>query len=60
LLALAGMWLLLGGLLAALLAASYPAFVFNTGRLLSEPLAEVTAVYVIEEPPHGERRFRVS
>jgi Dolichyl-phosphate-mannose-protein mannosyltransferase len=31
-----------GGLLAALLAATYPAFVFNTGRLLSEPLAEVT------------------
>jgi 4-amino-4-deoxy-L-arabinose transferase-like glycosyltransferase len=30
------------GLLAALLAAGYPAFVFNTGRLLSEPLAEVT------------------
>ena len=30
------------GLLAALLAATYPAFVFNTGRLLSEPLAEVT------------------
>ena len=30
-----------GGLLAALLAATYPAFVFNTGRLLSEPLAEV-------------------
>jgi 4-amino-4-deoxy-L-arabinose transferase-like glycosyltransferase len=31
-----------GGLVAALLAATYPAFVFNTGRLLSEPLAEVT------------------
>jgi 4-amino-4-deoxy-L-arabinose transferase-like glycosyltransferase len=31
-----------GGLIAALLAATYPAFVFNTGRLLSEPLAEVT------------------
>jgi 4-amino-4-deoxy-L-arabinose transferase-like glycosyltransferase len=30
------------GLVAALLAATYPAFVFNTGRLLSEPLAEVT------------------
>jgi hypothetical protein len=30
------------GLLAAALAAGYPAFVFNTGRLLSEPLAEVT------------------
>ena len=30
-----------GGLVAALLAATYPAFVFNTGRLLSEPLAEV-------------------
>ena len=30
------------GLLAALLAATYPAFVFNTGRLLSEPIAEVT------------------
>ncbi len=30
------------GLIAALLAATYPAFVFNTGRLLSEPLAEVT------------------
>jgi hypothetical protein len=29
------------GLLAALLAAAYPAFVFNTGRLLSEPLAQV-------------------
>ncbi len=29
------------GLVAALLAATYPAFVFNTGRLLSEPLAEV-------------------
>ena len=31
-----------GGLVAALLAATYPAFVFNTGRLLSEPIAEVT------------------
>jgi len=31
-----------GGLVAAGLAATYPAFVFNTGRLLSEPLAEVT------------------
>jgi len=31
-----------GGLIAGLLAATYPAFVFNTGRLLSEPLAEVT------------------
>src|SRR5918992_2285220 len=31
-----------GGLTAALLAATYPACVFNTGRLLSEPLAEVT------------------
>jgi 4-amino-4-deoxy-L-arabinose transferase-like glycosyltransferase len=30
------------GLIAAGLAATYPAFVFNTGRLLSEPLAEVT------------------
>jgi 4-amino-4-deoxy-L-arabinose transferase-like glycosyltransferase len=30
------------GVVAALLAATYPAFVFNTGRLLSEPLAEVT------------------
>ena len=30
------------GLLAAGLAAGYPAFIFNTGRLLSEPLAEVT------------------
>jgi Dolichyl-phosphate-mannose-protein mannosyltransferase len=30
------------GLVAALLAATYPAFVFNTGRLLSEPLAEAT------------------
>jgi 4-amino-4-deoxy-L-arabinose transferase-like glycosyltransferase len=30
------------GLVAGLLAAAYPAFVFNTGRLLSEPLAEVT------------------
>jgi hypothetical protein len=30
------------GLVAAFLAATYPAFVFNTGRLLSEPLAEVT------------------
>ncbi len=30
------------GLIAAALAAAYPAFVFNTGRLLSEPLAEVT------------------
>jgi Dolichyl-phosphate-mannose-protein mannosyltransferase len=30
------------GLAAGLLAAAYPAFVFNTGRLLSEPLAEVT------------------
>lgn len=30
------------GLIAAGLAAAYPAFVFNTGRLLSEPLAEVT------------------
>src|SRR5918999_673042 len=30
------------GLLAAALAAGYPAFIFNTGRLLSEPLAEVT------------------
>jgi hypothetical protein len=29
------------GLVAAALAATYPAFVFNTGRLLSEPLAEV-------------------
>ena len=29
------------GLVAGLLAATYPAFVFNTGRLLSEPLAEV-------------------
>jgi hypothetical protein len=28
------------GLVAALLAATYPAFVFNTGRLLSEPLAQ--------------------
>jgi 4-amino-4-deoxy-L-arabinose transferase-like glycosyltransferase len=30
------------GLVAAALAAGYPAFIFNTGRLLSEPLAEVT------------------
>jgi hypothetical protein len=30
------------GLLAALLAATYPVFIFNTGRLLTEPLAEVT------------------
>ena len=29
------------GVVAAFLAATYPAFVFNTGRLLSEPLAEV-------------------